>query len=82
MQPILFKMSDKHRINRKFERLLFDGIPERPEPSFQRELHADAGERHTLKPLNGDLSSEDGERVVMAQLNYFIDEETIEIEYV
>lgn len=42
-------MNDAYRAFRQFERLLFRGVPEQPEPSWQRDFHSLVPIRHTGK---------------------------------
>lgn len=48
----------KSKIIRRFERFMFHGVPERPEPTFQRNDHASYTERQTGKPTSSSRSSE------------------------
>ncbi len=42
-------MNNAYRAFRQFERLLFRGVPEQPEPSWQRDFHSLVPIRHTGK---------------------------------
>ena len=44
-------MNDPFRANRQFERMLFDGVSERPEPIWGRDANANAESRTTLNSV-------------------------------
>lgn len=71
-------MADPYRATRQFERFLFDGVPEHPEPVWQRDLNAHATERYTGRPQHAparDHDFEHGFRLV-AQVVYSFEDET------
>ncbi|RNC86263.1 MAG: hypothetical protein ED556_08170 [Winogradskyella sp.] len=55
----------KSKIIRKFERFMFHGVPERPEPTFQRNDHASYTDRHTGKSNYTVTSENKGEEAVL-----------------
>ena len=59
---------DTFRAFRQLERLLFHGVPEHPEPNWERETYAHAGARHTGKSqLTNDFAatSDEEDRLVI-----------------
>lgn len=75
-------MSDSNRINRKFERLLFRGVPEKPESNYEREFHSQVDDRLSGKSQlrNCDCGSNTDDLIKIANISYFIDSEVVCIE--
>jgi hypothetical protein len=75
-------MSEINSIIRKFERLVFRGVPEKPEPNFERTLNADADDRLTnrsqLKPSRSEIN--DNEATLIANIKYYPEIGEIKIE--
>ena len=74
-------MAENYKSLRRFERLLFSGVPEAPEPSYQRELNAIVPERYTGKSqlVDSNEVEESVDSILIAEITYFVDQETIEI---
>jgi hypothetical protein len=62
---------------RKLEAFLFQGVPERPEPTFERDGYAHATERSTGRSINSSGTPEQsGEWVTFGQIKVDIETET------
>lgn len=74
-------MSEYNRIIRKFERLVFNGVPEKPEPNYERELNADVNDRFTGKSqiLSQSLVPNKENLRKIADIYFYPDSETIKV---
>ena len=63
-------MANPYRAFRQFERMLFRGVPEQPEPSWQRDSHALVPDRHTGKSQLPDGSSGGTKGKLIATIKY------------
>lgn len=75
-------MSESNRITRKFERLLFRGVPDKPESNYEREFHAQVDDRLSgksqLRNCNFDIETDN--LIKIANISYFIDSEKTIVE--
>lgn len=76
MQTIFakFKMSTS-RITRKFERFLFNGIPEQPEPIWERDSHTNVSVRHTGRSQAASDYNNSGESKLIGYYTYDFEKE-------
>jgi hypothetical protein len=68
-------MSNSKNI-RKFERLLFNGIPEQPEPAYERNDYANVSMRHTGKAQASVTPDSPKNAVVLGHFVYDREKET------
>lgn len=74
-------MTNSFRAIRQFERFLFRGVLEQPEPTWERNTYAHVGDRHTGKSqlLERRDYYETGEEELIATIIYRPDQKEIKI---
>ena len=75
-------MANNFQTLRRFERFVFKGVPEAPEPNYQRELNSNVPDRFTGKSQlvdNQDPEADTGSTII-ANISYYIDQEVVEVE--
>lgn len=77
IQKLQIAMSESNRIIRKFERLVFKGVPEKPESSYERESHGYLDGRVTGKASiqNGFADLDDPDLITIATVTRYLDQE-------
>lgn len=76
-------MSNPHSDYRSLERLVFGGVPEKPEPTYQVNVQADANGRFSMRPnspTQDTMEQPENEPHVLAVINYYPDKQLIEVE--
>lgn len=64
------------RLTRKFERFLFNGVPEQPEPIWERDANTNVSVRHTGKSQSiSDYSDHSSETKVIGYFTYNFEKE-------
>lgn len=74
-------VADPFRASRQFERMIFGGVPEHPEPNAERQAHEHASTRVTGRSPHGceyDVNAE-AEGILIASIVY--DDATCSVEY-
>jgi len=77
-------MAETNTMIRRFERMVFSGVPEIPETSHERQGYGNVNGRETGRAAqdNGSIDLDDNDLIVVANVIRYLDKEKTDIEYI